>query len=151
MSEVTRILSQIESGDPSAAELLLPLVCLATYFAASNQETCHAISDIQTETRVHACRGTGGNRDHRHPRGAPFTGGASRAGSGAADVVPKQPEADWNSPACVSRQSRSIPTGPFARPSFNPEQLRAATATRRQVLLQLDESNSPANRAAKRL
>src|SRR5438105_125147 len=26
MSDVTRILSQIESGDPSAAELLLPLV-----------------------------------------------------------------------------------------------------------------------------
>ena len=27
MSEVTRILSQIEQGDPSAAEQLLPLVC----------------------------------------------------------------------------------------------------------------------------
>ena len=39
MSDVTRILSQIESGDPSAAEQLLPLVYeelrkLAAYFGA---------------------------------------------------------------------------------------------------------------------
>ena len=67
MTDVTQILSQIESGDPSAAEQLLPLVYdelrkLAAAQAGPREAGADAAGDGAGARGLSAAVGSGGNR-----------------------------------------------------------------------------------------